>query len=257
MKEKSTISYREISQYISCSLRFKFEFRDRLPKAFTTAAIAFGAAIHETLSIYAGYHLEGHATDVEEIIGHFTSLWVHAQSSEIPIKYGAKEDFESLFNKGKQLITLFYNHYPMENIRGAEMSYSIKSDDFTPRLVGSIDLVEEKEGSICLIDLKTSCRKPSGDNPAQTDLKLALFALNADLNGRKDIQVKQVVLVKTKSPQMYIYTSEYNPHHSNWTINLVKDAYMGIYHQVFYPNPSFHCSNCPYQEPCSNYGPYN
>lgn len=257
MKETTPITYREISTYIRCPLRYRFQYIDGLRPSFTSVALAFGEVIHETLSIYAGYILEGHPVDVEEIIGHFTSLWVHAQSSEIPIKYGSKEDFERLFEKGKQLITLFYNRYPMDNISGTDMSFSIKADDFTPKLVASIDLVEEQEDKICLIDLKTSCRKPSGENPSEKDLKLALYALSADLNGRKNIQVKQVVLIKTQKPQLYVYSSEYNPHHSNWTINLVKDAYQGIYHQIFYPNPSFNCSNCPYQEPCSNYGSYN
>ena len=58
------LSKSQISLYMDCSLKYKFQYIDNLPKPFKPAGLAFGTSIHSALE-----WLQGTAQGAQRILG--------------------------------------------------------------------------------------------------------------------------------------------------------------------------------------------
>ncbi len=45
-EEERHLSYSQINCYMTCPLRYHFQYVAHIPPAFTTSSLAFGAAVH-------------------------------------------------------------------------------------------------------------------------------------------------------------------------------------------------------------------
>jgi putative RecB family exonuclease len=179
------LSYSQINCYMTCPLKYRFHYIDRLEEEFTSSALLFGSGIHAGIQAYLQSILEADPLRTDQILDVFREEWRGSQGPKI--RYSARESEEGLLNKASELFTLFVDqHDQAAEVIAVEEEFTIDVNQYAggaplplPPLVGSIDAIV-KQGTTTLIDYKTASRKPSGDlNPMQ----LVAYSLGATTLG--------------------------------------------------------------------------
>lgn len=247
------LSYTQITTYLQCPRKYYLAYRQKVPPAFRSSALLFGSVIHQALALLFTSRQEGASLEIETVQEVFCALWERQQEQEVPVQYD-KDDFESLQEKGLNLLAHVYEHYEANTIVAIEQPVRWTLIPGMPPMVGTIDLIElDQDGRLLLTDFKTSSKKPS-EQIQYHDLQLTLYSTALDSLGlswsHEEILMRYAVLVKTTKPQFCSVPVVWSPDHTAWVFKLVADVWQGIEKEVFYPNPSYLCGSCPYKEPC-------
>ena len=98
--------------------------------------------------------------------------------------------------------------------------------------------------------LETSARRYP-EASAFESLQLAAYAAIARNLGHQDaIQVKLVVITKTKSPVVQELVAVLDDHDIQRFTWIAKSVHEGVQKGVFVPNPSWQCGSCQWQGAC-------
>jgi len=194
------LSYSQINCYLTCPLRYKFQYVDKIPPAFTAASLAFGSAIHEAVAGFYQTRLEGDELRPDQMLDVYRDCWAQAEK----VKFFNGDSEESLVTRAEQLINVFCDtHDPGVQVVGVEEFFELPLGGIPP-FQGYIDLIEQAaNGRATVADLKTASRKPSSAN-VQTNLQLTAYALGAEGLGFEpdNLTLRLDVLLKGKIPEM-------------------------------------------------------
>ena len=247
LKTRNHISHTKISEFLRCPRKFHLHRRLRIPPAFTPAALVFGGAIHEALSVFHQARLEGRETDLDELMAAFDGRW---NSEDRPIRFGSDEDAGRLREKARGMIEVYLEDPPVAGLPLAvEESLNTCLRDDLPPLLGRIDLLERGEdGGVVLTDFKTASSRRTKD-PAQLVLyREALRIL--DYPGAEDARLRYVVLLKTKEPAIDVQVPELDGGELQKLIALYRAAWHGIQLGASHPVPGWWCSGCQWKHKC-------
>jgi putative RecB family exonuclease len=252
------ISYSQINQYTTCSLKYRFSYIDGLEPEFTSSALLFGSAMHAGIEAYLQSALEGDHLRSDQLVDIYREEW--KISNGAPIRYsGRGESEDSLLNKAGELFGLFVNQYDHEaEVIAVEEAFTIDLNQFTgdgnenlPPFVGYVDAIIQN-GSTALIDYKTSSRKPNGDlNPMQ----LVAYSLGATTLGYdpNDLAYRYEYLVKTAKPELVNVPVSVSDDDRRRFLKITSRVWKAIQSAIFFPNPSYLCSSCGYQRQCKEW----
>jgi putative RecB family exonuclease len=241
------LSSSQINLYLQCSLKYKFQYVDQLPKPFKASGLVFGSAIHAVLGWFHKEGLNGRTPSLDQLYRIFEADW-YGQTVESEIRYKQEESEASLMILGKGIIGLYYRE-PLDGVHGIEIPFTvpllspITGEALGINLEGFIDLLKE-DGTI--VEFKTSFKA--------MDLKDLMVQLSACgyaywiLHRRPPRLFKVVNFIKTKRPRMLVLEASQCDHGRFFF--LAKQVWAGIRAQVFFPRQSFMCSGCEYAEPC-------
>ena len=98
------LSYSQISTYLTCPLRYRFQYVEVIPPAFTSAALAFGSSIHEAVAALYQTRLEGDDLRPDEMLDVYRDTWSKAES----IKYFNGDNESSLLEKAKNMLAALH-----------------------------------------------------------------------------------------------------------------------------------------------------
>lgn len=246
------LSYTQISTYLTCPLRYRFQYVDQIPPAFVSATLAFGSGIHEAVGAFYQMVLQGDQLKPSQMLDVYRQAWLGRQEK---VKFFNGDNEASLLNRAEQLLTVFHESFnPAVVVLGVEEFFAVDLAGVPP-LQGYIDLIEQSpEGRITVVDLKTASRK-SSDNAAHANLQLTAYSLGAESLGfdPDELLLRLDVLVKTKVPDFVRYETCRTASQRDRFTKIVRQVWNGIEREVWFPNEDWHCTQCAFAEPCSNW----
>ena len=245
------LSYSQVSTYLTCPLRYRFQYVDVIPPTFMSAALAFGSAIHESVAAFYQTRLEGDELRPHEMLDVYRDTWSKSEN----IKFFNGDGEESLREKAKQMLSVFHGSVdPSVMILGVEEFFEFRLDGLPP-FHGYIDLIEQADsGAVTVVDLKTASKKPSG-SPAESNLQLTAYSLGASAIGfdPDELTLRLDVITKTKSPELCRHETTRTETDRDRFVKLVKHVWHAIEGHAFFPREDWHCNQCAWATHCNQW----
>lgn len=243
------LSASQMNLYFQCSLKYKFQYIDKLPKPFKASGLVFGSAIHSAISWFHKSQMAGRQVTLEKLYSIFTADW-YGQKVESEIRYKESETETSLILLGREMLGLYF-HQPRKQVKGTEIPFTVplvspgNGDHLGINLEGYIDLLEEND---TIVEFKTSVKTM---DLKDVNLQLTAYSYAYEmLYQKRPKSLKVVNFLKLKKPKMLsLEVKTASIDHSRF-FHLAKEALKGIRSGVFFPRASFWCNGCEYTEPC-------
>ncbi|MBP6965782.1 MAG: PD-(D/E)XK nuclease family protein [Armatimonadetes bacterium] len=245
------LSVSQVQGYLFCSLKYRFQYVDRIPPAWRPAALAFGASVHSAAEWFHRERLAGRSPTPQAAAEVFAADWYAANLA--PLVFPERESEAVLAEKGRELIRLY-----AEGLDGTpppllvEDRFEIDLADpetgelLDRRLRGVIDLVEA-DGT--LVELKTAART-FDTGSLERHLQLSTYALVRLLQTGAVPPLRIDALLKTKVPRVDRLPAARSISDLSWTVRLLASVAAAIQAGHFFPNPSYRCAECEYFAQC-------
>ena len=245
-----TLSVSQISAYLGCPLKYRFQYVDKLPRPWRAAAMAFGTSVHAAIEWFHRERMDGRTPSVEKALEVFEADWF-AQNVE-PLVFSEWEDAETLRDKGVALLTKYLVVMAESKAKAVESPFELDlfdpetGEDLDVHFRGYIDLVEEGD---TLVDVKTAGRMPENGG-LERHLQLSTYALVFYLLHAVIPKLRLDILLKLKSPRIEQLPTERSLPDLAWTSRLIAQTARAIEQGHFFPNPSWRCTECEYFANC-------
>ncbi|ABK17713.1 hypothetical protein Sfum_2030 [Syntrophobacter fumaroxidans MPOB] len=102
------LSSSQMNLYFQCSLKYKLQYVDGLPKLFKASGLVFGSAVHFAISWFHKNQMAGRQVTLEKLHSIFTADW-YGQKVESEIRYREGETEASQILLGKEILSLYYH----------------------------------------------------------------------------------------------------------------------------------------------------
>ena len=247
---KDHLSISQITCYMDCSLKYKFNYIDELPKPFKSAGLAFGSAIHSAIEWFNKKRQSGLNVTLDQLTSLFEADWYAANTENVLYKNGDSK--YSMLELGKSLLAVYFKNINGAHVVAVEYPFEVPLIDPATRdkldlpLVGRVDLVEA--GPV-IVDFKTAAKRPDTAT-VDSNLQMTAYAYASYYKTDKIPDLRMDYLVKTKTPQMKKITTSRGLGDFSKLYNLAKEVLKGIKANVFFPNPSWRCNDCEYRQNC-------
>lgn len=247
---KDHISVSQINLYLACSFKYRLTYIDEVPKPFKPAALAFGSAIHSALEWIHKQILQGKTMDEAKAIDIFEADWYAMAIDEIRYKNGETE--KVLLEKGRNMIAVYLESRGDNSIRAVEMPFEVPLADVETGetlpipLKGVIDLVEEND---TIVDFKTAARAMSDEDLAN-NLQLTVYSYAYTHLTKREPALRFDVLFKTKEAKIEHLPTIRTQNDHRKLFFIAKEVLKSISSGVYYPNPSWRCTDCEYRSMC-------
>jgi putative RecB family exonuclease len=243
-----TISVSQINLYLTCSLKYRFQYLDRLPRLSVPENLAFGSAVHAAIEWLHKERKRGRTPPLDEVLRVFEADWTAQMLGEPTVLEEAH-----VIMKGKELLARYYHEAPKE-VRESELHFQLPLVNPTTGEVldlplrGVIDLVHLDD---TIDEFKTSKKKFSlGDLPDNIQLTAYSYAFEK-LYGRPPKELRLINLVRTKSPDIDVQVTWREARDYERLFCLASEVLKGIKNQVFIPHRGcWLCSDCEYEADC-------
>ncbi len=254
VQEKPHLSYSQINCYMTCALKYKFSYIDRIEPPFVSSALVFGSCIHEAVGAFYQSCLEGDQLSPSQVHDVYRQAW-ESHSKEQTVRFFNGDAVETLTTKAKRMLDVFHEAFdPSVQIIGIEEPFEVDLGKRFPPLVGWIDALElAPDGTVSVIDLKTASKRYS-DNTVHSNVQLTCYSLGAKVLGfNGDTRFRLDVLLKTQNPELIRYQTTRNDADRERFVRLVKSVWQGIRKEVFFPKADWQCGQCPFLDNCKKW----
>jgi len=242
-EEILTLSYRQIDDYLTCPLKYKYVHVIRVP-IMQHHAVVYGRALHEAVQEYYRRKLIGNEVREEDLLSVFHNYW----TSE---GFLSREHEEQRLEEGRKTLHQFYQAAQKERYLPAyiekEFSFLLENN----RIIGRWDRVDIHNGKVCIVDFKSSNvqEQKEADKKTKKSLQLAIYALAYQkIFGKLPEQVKLHFL---ESGLVGVATLTEND--ISRTIEKIREAAAGIRARAYRAKPGYqpcHLLTCAYQQVC-------
>lgn len=248
---KDHLSNSQIILYLQCSLKYKFQYIDEIPRPFKPSGLALGSVIHSALSWFHKQRMAGKPVTLERFLKILEADW-YCQKVEAEIRYREGEDEAQLVFMAKELLALYF-HQGHNGAKGSEIPFTVplvnlsSGEEIGINLEGFIDLIEEDD---IIVEFKTSAKTMDPKDVGElTQLTAYSYAFEL-LHQRPPKLIKLVNFVKAKKPKIIVYETSRSEEDYQRFFYLAKQVLKGIKSGIFFPKPSFWCKGCEYEQPC-------
>jgi putative RecB family exonuclease len=258
------ISYSQMFTYLGCSLKYRFQYVERLPQERKSMSLFFGSCLHSAIErFYNTYKKKGEYEPLnvlQQLFEHLLTL--ELEQVDVPIIYKKEApDNASAIELGKSLIKTFHESVDLGGFEvvDAELPlraklYSEEGMDTGFELYGILDLLlRETNGQDLVVDNKTAA-KPKSQKDVDGDLQMTtysyLLAANRFVRPVDGVRCRMDVLRKLKKPKLSYYWTERSAQDRKRFAKLAGAVLAGIDNQVFIPHQSWLCVDCPYTKAC-------
>lgn len=245
------LSSSSINLYLQCSLKYKFQYIDLLPKPFKSAGLAFGSVIHSTLSWFHKEKMNGNGVTIERLFRILDADW-YSQKVGNDIRYKNGEQEVNLVVMAKELLGLYFQK-PIKEVKGSEVHFVVplvhpsNGKDLGITLEGFFDLIEKDE---TIVEFKTSAQS-MGQDDIDGHLQLTCYSYAYEMLYQRPPKLLKIInLVKNKKPKMMVFKTERNRDDHERFFHLAGQVLRGVKQEVFFPRQSFMCKDCEYGEDC-------
>jgi len=261
------ISYSQIFTYLSCSLKYRFQYVEKRAYERTSSTLFFGSAMHKALEKYYRAFLNNGTTVPLSILEELfeESVCMSLDKTDIPVIFKKEApDREGLISLGKSLLKTFHDNVDLTGYRIVDVEMPLSSILLTEegyptdfRLVGVIDLLlMNNQEELVIVDNKTS-KQTKSQNTIDEDLQFSAYSYLAVANNLTipTVQVKcrMDVLRKLKKPKLEYYHTVRSVFDRKRFVRIANSVLDGIDNQVFIPNKSWLCADCPFLNACKEW----
>lgn len=246
------ISASQLRSYSDCSLRWYLGRRYR--PEFISAALLWGSGVHAGIQHYYQKRLQGEETTLDEMLTAFDRVW---EEETLPVRHGKKgETRDSIRQLATVMFEVFVKEAEPSQVIAIEERFEINLAEGLPPLVGYIDLIEVRDGHVCLVDFKTAARKP---NPDDVDAEqLILYGLSAHRDGLVKsmglpLKLEYRFITKTKSPEMILVPVLPDKCDARRVTEKAKIIVKGMRQDICFPNKGWQCAGCGYRKLCAKW----
>jgi len=239
-----TYSYTQISQYLACPRRYRYQYLEGWEEKEVRAAMLFGRAFESAL---AAFFLGRDGTVV------FVNEWQAAVRDVTP-EYGKGESWEQMLEQGTQLLECFAQdnrvriRQPQRHLQVKVLRRLDAQNDF----VGYLDALAELDGTLTVVDWKTtsSCYPAEPASLLQLDPQLVCYSW---LTGIEDVAL--VVFVRKRVPEIQYLKTKISPAQQQEFGSLVQHTIEQIAGANFHRHsgirfPQNQCVSCAFSGLC-------
>jgi len=245
------LSASQINLYIQCSLKYRYQYIDHIPKPFKPSGLAFGSVMHSAIEWFHKERMKKREISLDRLLKILETDWF-SQKVDNEIRYKDGEDEMKLLCTGKEMLGIYFSS-PFDNVKGAEIPFHVPflnvstGEDLGIPLEGIIDLIE-KDGVV--VEFKTSSR--SMDPESLSDfLQLTAYSYAYRILFGKEPQMLRVVnFVKAKTPKMVVLETSREKKDYERFFYIAREVVKGINFGHFFPRQSFMCKDCEYGDLC-------
>ena len=245
------LSSSQITLYLQCGLKYKYQYIENLPKSFKPSALAFGSALHSALEWLHKQRMKGNGVSLEMLYKIFDADWF-SQKLDAEIRFKDGEQDMELAVLGKEMLGL-YMREPHKKLQGCEIPFTVPlvdpvtGENLGMDLEGFLDLVEA-DGTI--VEFKTSATALNA-NDIDGRLQFTAYSYAYELLHRKPPRgIKVVNFVKAKKPRIAVVETKRTKADYIGFFLVAKEVFKGIKSEVFFPRPGFWCKECEYAAIC-------
>lgn len=243
------LSSSQLNLYLQCSLKYKFQYVDLIPKPFKSSGLAFGSAIHSAISWIHNERIGRNEVSLERLYRIFDADW-YSQNADADVRYKNGESEMKLVIMGKEMLRMYFQE-PVKKAKGTDVSFTVPlmnlktGEDLGIDLEGFIDLIEEDD---TIVEFKTSAQIMNG---IEDHLQLTAYSYAYEMLYRRPPKLLKVInFVKTKKPKMITLETKRDKTDYHRFFSLASQVLKGIRSQIFFPRSSFLCKDCEYDGNC-------
>lgn len=245
------LSSSQVTLYLQCPRKYRFRYLDGLEPPFKSSAMAFGSAIHSSISYLAQERKRGNGVNLAKLISTFRADWQAQKCDKLRYKEGETEG--EFLEKGVALLQQVFEESKEWKIKATEMPFRVPvvdpetGEEVLPvPLEGFIDLLLEPD---TLIEFKTGLRKWDEES-VKNNLQVSFYHYAYWLLYGKEPEVKIKVLLRQKTPRIDTLPASRGKEDIAWAINLLREVFESIKKGAFHPSPGWLCSDCEFGGPC-------
>ncbi len=245
------LSASQINLYRQCSLKYRFQYVNDIPKPFQPSGLAFGSVIHSANEWLHKQKISGKSPSLKELLKILEVDWF-AKKLDMPVLYKDGEAEEKLLLKAREILCLYY-HDPPVRAKATEIAFKVplvnvsNGEKLDVSLEGVIDLLAEDD---VIVEIKTGARamdKETLESHLQLTADGYAFWM---LHQREPKKFMLVNLLKTKNPKVEILKASRRKEDYEKFFHTARNVLKGIRSGVFFLNPSFMCKDCEYEDQC-------
>jgi len=239
--EPLTLSFRQIDDYSTCPLKYKYIHRIRVP-LLAHHRVVYGSAMHKAVQAHFQARLQARAFGEDELVAAFQAAWVSEG-------FLSREHEEKRRAEGEQVLRRFHRleaAHPWAPT-GVEKEFAFWID--RTKVAGRYDLVIERDGEVTILDFKTGDVQDlkTAQQRAKESLQLDIYALaylktTGRLPNRVELRFLESGLAGGKEPTLdEARATEERIHEVSGLVRRVE----------FTARPSYRaCSQCPFRDIC-------
>jgi hypothetical protein len=246
------LSSSQLNIYLMCSLKYRFQYVDRIPRTFKSSGLAFGSVIHSTIDWFHKKRMKKLEVPLEDLYRIMESDW-YCQKCEDEIRFKEGEDENKLLAMARNILSLYY-HSPINGIVQTEFPFRIPlinpktKENLGIPLEGYIDLIETDD---VITEFKNTAKAIDPDS-LDDMLQLTTYSYAYRMIfGKEPQKLKIINFVKTRTPKVNVMEAgaRNNEDYSRF-FHLTKEVLRGIRSSIYFPRQSFLCKDCEYEIPC-------
>ncbi len=261
---RTYMSHSQLSLMRSCPRRFAFTYVERVPPDFVASSLLFGGSIHSALEFFFRAKLEGLAVAREALLSAYHDAWRRQrQPSEAsggddrPVRFNKGEDADTLHALADRMLAAFLASplaEPKGTIVGIEEELRIILDPQLPDVLAKVDLVTQTDGSLHVVDFKTSRSRWTDQKARESGDQLLLYAATVGEMSESlglPVRLHFAVLTKAKKPAVQLLQVPIDDRRIDTLTESVAGVWQAIQSENFYPSPSpQNCTTCPFRSRC-------
>ncbi len=232
-----TLSYFQVDDYLTCSLKYRYRHIMRIP-VLPHHNLVFGRVLHSTIHIYLKKKIEGAKLSQRELLREYDKRWINEG-------FLSREHEETRKKAGAKALRLFYRreedskHLP----HFLEKSFKWQLNDV--KFIGRWDRIDYTDNGAVIVDFKATNVKDQkeADKKARNSLQMNLYALSF-------IKTQDIPLFET---QLHFLESDIvghaqkNEKEMEKAVEKIKEAEAGIRIQNYEAKPDWHnCNFCDF-----------
>ena len=241
-------SYSTFNTYLTCPLKYRFQYIDCAPVERTGSCFPFGRAFHAALSDRARQGVTLTEAEVKECFADYLKIETEAADN---LQYKEGENFDTLLACGSKMLEVALADWNDDySVKSVAEGFSVIVPGLSKPLIGEFDMVVVDGEADTIVDWKTSSSKWAMGK-ADRSLQCSAFCYAyKQLYGKSPV-FRFEVYTKTKTPghnSYYTLRTNDELHRFEFT---VRELERSIQAGHFYPNDSaLTCGDCPYRERC-------
>ena len=239
--EPLTLSFRQIDDYSTCPLKYKYIHRIRVP-LLAHHRVVYGSAMHKAVQAHFQARLAGRAFGEDDLVAAFGAAWVSEG-------FLSREHEEKRRAEGEQVLRRFHRmeaEHPWSPT-AVEKDFAFWVD--RTKVAGRYDLVIEQDGQVTILDFKTGDVHDlkTAQQRAKESLQLDIYALahlkTAErLPNRVELRFLESGLAGGKEPTL---------DETHATEERIREVSRLVRRLEFTARPSYRaCSQCPFRDIC-------
>ncbi|MBX7186171.1 MAG: ATP-dependent helicase [Vicinamibacteria bacterium] len=165
------LSFRQVDDYLTCPLKYRFVHRNRIP-LLTHHRVVYGSAIHQAVQDMFKARQAAVAFGVEDLVAAFRRAWVSEG-------FLSREHEELRLREGERTLTRFFAWEKAHPLRPTGVEEDFSFPILRTRVMGRYDLVVAGDDGVTILDFKTGDvnTQARAQQRAEESLQLAIYAL--------------------------------------------------------------------------------